>query len=115
LEVKGKPPQTHDGYAYGAFSTSRSVMNYDSASDVVLAFYHGNVGLTGSDTKGRGVHVYDPGANAWAETPLTIPKELCKCPSSFYDPELNAHFIHCAGDSADDGVMLVYRYKKAAK
>jgi hypothetical protein len=41
-----------------------------------------------------------------------VPKELCKAPSSFYDPELNAHFIHCAGDSADDGMMLVYRYKE---
>jgi hypothetical protein len=84
------------------------------ACHVVVVFYHGNVG-TNTEQKGRGVFVYDPAANAWADGPRTVPKEFCKCPSSFYDPELNAHFIHCAGDSADDGVMLVYRYKKAAK
>ena len=62
--------------------------------------------------KERGVFVYDPEANTWGEAPLAVPRGFCKCPSSFYDPVLNAHFIHCAGDSADDGVMWVYRYKK---
>jgi hypothetical protein len=111
LQPKGKPPETADGYAYGPYSTSRSVMNFDSANGVAVLFYHSNVGskTTGN---GRGIFVYDPAANAWSE-PLTVPPELRKCPSSFYDPELNAHFIHCAGDSADDGTMLVYRYKKA--
>jgi hypothetical protein len=85
-------------------------MNYDSVNDMAVLFYHGNVGPN-SAQKERGIFVYDPATNAWSE-PLTVPKELCKCPSSFYDPELNAHFIHCAGDSADDGTMLVYRYKK---
>jgi hypothetical protein len=111
LNPKGKPPQNVDDYAYGPFSTSRSVMNYDSANDVAVLFYHGN-GPTEASRKGRGVYVYDPAANAWGEAPLAVPKEFCKCPSSFYDPELNAHFIHCAGDSADDGVMLVYRYRR---
>lgn len=112
LQPKGRPPKTSDGYAYGPYSTSRAVMNYDAANDVVVLFYHDNVGPANTSRKERGVFVYDPEANAWGEAPLPVPKEFCKCPSSFYDPVLNAHFIHCAGDSADDGVMLVYRYKK---
>jgi hypothetical protein len=28
-----------------------------------------------------------------------------------YDAELNAVFVHSAGDSRDDGVIRVYRYK----
>jgi len=110
LKPKGRPPQTSDGYVYGPYSTSRAVMNYDAANDVVVLFYHDNVG-TNTARKERGIFVYDPAANAWGEAPLPVPKEFCKCPSSFYDPVLNVHFIHCAGDSADDGVMLVYRYK----
>jgi hypothetical protein len=113
LRPKGKPPADADNYLYGPFSTSRSVMNYDSANDVAVLFYHGNVGPRDTGKKGRGVYVYDPAANAWGQAPLAVPKEYCKCPSSFYDPQLNAHFIHCAGDSADDGIMLVYRYKRA--
>jgi hypothetical protein len=114
LQPRGMPPVAEDGYAYTAFSTSRAVMDYDTAADVAVLFHHGNVGPN-SAQQGRGVFVYDPVANAWGEAPLPIPKELCKCPSSFFDPELNAHFIHCAGDSADDGIMLVYRYKRAGR
>jgi hypothetical protein len=114
LEPKGMPPQNVDNYSYGPYSTGRAVMNYDAANDVVVLFYHGNIGPNTAQ-KGRGIFVYDPATNAWGESPLTVPKEYCKCPSSFYNPELNAHFIHCAGDSADDGVMLVYRYKKPAQ
>jgi hypothetical protein len=112
LKPKGSKPQTSDGYVYGPYSTSRAVMNYDAANDVVVLFYHDNVGPNIA-RKERGVFVYDPNANAWGEAPLPVPGGFCKCPSSFYDPVLNAHFIHCAGDSADDGVMWVYRYKSA--
>jgi hypothetical protein len=112
LQAKGLPPPNVDNYVYGPFSTARSVMNYDAVNDVVVVCYHGNVGAN-SPLKGRGVYVYDPAANAWGEAPRTVPKEFGKCPSSFYDPELNVHFIHCAGDSADDGTMLAYRYKRA--
>jgi hypothetical protein len=90
-------------------------MNYDAANDVVVLCYHDNVGPANTGRKERGVFVYDPVTNAWGDVPLAVPKEFCKCPSSFYDPVLNAHFIHCAGDSADDGVMLAYRYKKASR
>jgi hypothetical protein len=86
-------------------------MNYDAANHVVVLFYHDNVGPN-SARKERGVFVYDPEANSWGEAPLAMPRGFCKCPGSFYDPVLNAHFVHCAGDSVDDGVMWVYRYKK---
>jgi hypothetical protein len=33
--------------------------------------------------------------------------------NAFYDPLLNAHFFHIAGDSDDNGVIAVYRYKRA--
>jgi hypothetical protein len=115
LKPKGRPPVTSDGYIYGPYSTSRAVMNYDAANDVVVLCYHDNVGPSNTGRKERGVFVYDPAANAWGDAPLAVPKEFCKCPSSFYDPALNVHFIHCAGDSADDGVMLVYRYKNAPR
>jgi hypothetical protein len=31
--------------------------------------------------------------------------------NGFYDAELNAFFLHSAGDSQDDGVFWAYRYK----
>ena len=50
--------------------------------------------------------------NVWIEKPLAMPREIGQCPSGFYNPDLNAHFVHVAGDSADNGVMWVYRYMK---
>jgi hypothetical protein len=44
-----------------------------------------------------------------------MPKEIGPCLNAFYSPQLNAHFIHAAGDSQDNGVMWVYRYKRATK
>jgi hypothetical protein len=32
--------------------------------------------------------------------------------SGFYDPVLNVHYYHLAGDSDENGTMLVYRYRK---
>jgi hypothetical protein len=114
LKPKGKPPETSDGYAFGPYSTSRAVMNYDAANDVAVLLYHDNVGPN-ITRKERGVFVYDPKANTWSDAPLAMPKDFCKFPSSFYDPVLNAHFVHCASDSGDDGVMLVYRYKNVPR
>lgn len=41
-----------------------------------------------------------------------MPEGIGLCPSGFYDPDLNAHFVHVAGDSQDNGVMWVYRYHR---
>jgi hypothetical protein len=34
-----------------------------------------------------------------------------QCANAFYDPELNAHFFHVAGDSDDNGTIWVFRLK----
>lgn len=35
--------------------------------------------------------------------------------NGFYDPELNAVFLHSAGDSRDDGTIWVYRHRRAGQ
>jgi hypothetical protein len=87
-------------------------MVYDPVSDRVLLLQH-------SYHYGKpdrlGVYVYDPQANAWAEVPLPLPAKLrnTQVKNGFYDAELNAIFLHSAGDSQDDGVIWAYRYKNA--
>jgi hypothetical protein len=115
LQPKGKPCLGCNRYG-----PNHAIMNYDSANDVVILIFHrwqmnppdGDV-QPGRDS--RGVYVYDPAANTWTEKPLAMPKEIGACPSGFYDPDLNAHFVHVASDSGDDGIMWVYRYKKAGE
>jgi hypothetical protein len=108
-----RPRPTGAGPAFS--SAYESVFNYDSANDalVVIRLY---------DTKDqpglrRGVYVYDPQANAWAD-PLPLPPEVVKAVRNgnygFYDPGLNAYFCHFAGDSTDDGTMWAYCYKNPA-
>jgi hypothetical protein len=99
-----------------AATSYESIFNYDSANDrLVIIRYR-----TTKDEPGqrRGIYVYDPEANAWAE-PLPLPPEVDKsireASYGFYDGELNAYFCHFASDSRDDGTMWVYRYKNAAK
>jgi hypothetical protein len=92
-------------------------MNYDVANDVVVLFFHRwQMGPVDSDVQpgqaSRGIYVYDPATNAWTEEPLSMPRGISQCPSGFYNPDLKAHFLHVAGDSADNGNMWVYRYKK---
>jgi len=96
---------------------NHAVMNYDSVNDVVvLNFHRWQLNPIDGDVQpgpeSRGLYVYDPAANSWTETPLAMPKEIGLCPSGFYNPDLNAHFIHVAGDSDDNGSMWVYRYKR---
>ena len=66
--------------------------------------------------KGRspGVFVYDPSTNSWAD-PIPFPADVPEfrfAANTCFDPELNAYFCHVAGDSSDNGVMWVYRYKR---
>jgi hypothetical protein len=112
LKPKGKPCKGCNRYG-----PNHAIMSYDAANDVVVLIFHrwqmnpadGDV-QPGPDS--RGVYVYDPAANEWTEAPLPMPREIGQCPSGFYNPDLNAHFVHVAGDSADNGVMWVYRYKR---
>ena len=65
-----------------------------------------------------GVFTYDPEANAWASEPVALPDKLArdrKVKNGFYSPDLEAIFLHSAGDSRDDGVIWVYRTKGASK
>lgn len=102
------------------YGPNHALMHYDSANDVVVLFYHRLPqappdGDVNPGAKARGVYVYDPTSNSWSEGPLPLAEEIGQCPNGFYSADLNAHFIHCAGDSADNGVMSVYRYKKGTK
>ena len=111
LEPKGKPCMGCKRYG-----PNHALMHYDSVNDVVVLFYHRLPGAKpdgdfNPGAKALGIYIYDPVTNAWSETPQPLAKEIGQCPSGFYSPDLNAHFIHCADDSADNGVMLVYRYK----
>jgi hypothetical protein len=113
LQPKGKPCMGCKRYG-----PNHALMHYDSANDVVVLFYHRLPqampdGDFNPGVKALGIYVYDPVTNAWSETPQPLAREIGQCPSGFYSPDLNAHFIHCAGDSADNGVMSVYRYKGA--
>lgn len=97
------------------FSSSyESIFSYDSANDVLVS-------IRLYDTKDapgyrRGIYVYDPKTNTWAD-PLSLPPEVVKGIRNgnygCYDPVLNAYFCHFASDSTDNGSMWVYRYKKA--
>jgi hypothetical protein len=41
------------------------------------------------------------------------PEKWGQCANAFYDPALNAHFFHVAGDSDENGTVWVYRHKRA--
>lgn len=92
------------------YGTNVATMHYDSANDVVVLIMHEK------KRESRGVNIYDPKTNAWNEAPLALPAEVPgQCWNAFYDPELNLHFFHLARDSTPDGVIWVYRYKRAKK
>ena len=56
----------------------------------------------------------NPKTNKWAD-PLPFPADGPKfgfAANTCYDRELNAYFCHVAGDSNDNGVVWVFRYKQ---
>ena len=107
LEPKGSPGTT-------LYATNRAIMNYDSVNDVVVLFLHGIREVHGGK---RGIYVYHPDRNEW-ETVSKQPKELMphihyrNMLNGFYDPELNVHILHRAGDSRQNGTMSAWRYKR---
>jgi len=98
----GKPCSGSNSYA-----TNIAAMHYDSANDVVLVFRH-----TGEPEE-RGVFVYEPQRNEWTTAGSLPPWWPRGQVNAFYDPLLNLHFFHVAGDSDDNGVIVAYRYKRA--
>lgn len=103
---RGKPCRGSNSYP-----TKNALLVYDSANDKVLLIVHS----FHDDTPERlGVYVYDPKSNAWADEPLSVPEKLGRnrqAKNGFYDPMLNAVFVHSAGDSRDDGTIWAYRYQ----
>jgi hypothetical protein len=92
-----------------SYNTNVAAMQYDSVNDVVVLFRYGG------DKEARGIFIYDPQTNSWLDDPKLPFKPTDRSINAFYDPELNAHILHVASDSADNGTIWVYRYKKARK
>jgi hypothetical protein len=88
------------------FATTYATMRYDPVADVVIVAAHAE--------KNRGIHIYDPSANAWKEETLPFPEAFPKklCVNGFYDPDWNIHVFHVAGDSRPDGKIWAWRYTK---
>ncbi|MCX7591344.1 MAG: hypothetical protein N2255_06915, partial [Kiritimatiellae bacterium] len=114
LRPKGQPCGGSNRYG-----PNHAVMNYDVVNDVVLLFYY-RLPVPGTPDgefddgpEALGVYMYDPKTNAWSEKLAALPKDFVgACANSFYATDLNAHFFHLAGDSADRGVIWVYRWKR---
>ena len=105
--IDPKPEGTPAGNQY---SHNTAMMHCDLANDVVIVTRH-------KGGPSRGVFVYDPTENAWSVASRSFPPNWPEHPSTrassgYYDSVLNAHFFHVAADSQDNGVILVYRYKR---
>jgi len=88
-------------------NTNAAFYEYDARLDIVVAIHFRG--------KATGIFVYDPKSNSWADPipfPANSPTKFHYAANTFFDRELNAYFCHVAGDSSDNGVMWVYRYKK---
>ena len=87
-----------------------SKMHYDSKNDTILYFALGadlNESLVN-----RGIYAYAAETNEWKKVTARFPDSWEGGGGhSFYDPELQAHFIYKARDSSSKGLMFVYRYK----
>jgi hypothetical protein len=92
-----------------SYNTNVAAMHYDTVNDVVVLFHFGG------DKEGQGIFIYDPESNTWLAEPRVACKATGQCKNAYYDPELNVHIIHGAGDSRDDGTVWAYRYKKVKK
>ena len=89
------------------YNTNLAMMHYDETNDVVLLFRYGPT---------RAINVYWPKENRWETLSTKLPDEWIdhwtKAGSSgFYDPVLNVHFFHMAGDSMDNGEILAFRFR----
>lgn len=106
----GKPCKGSNHYG-----VLNALMAYDSVNDKVLLLLYS---AHSSKDEFIGVYVYDPETNVWAADPLVVPEKLGRnrqMKNGFYDPALNAVFVHSAGDSGDNGTIWVYRYKNVKK
>lgn len=94
-----------------SYNTNNALMLYDSTNDMVLLVFHS---FNYTTKEHLGIYIYDPASNTWSDMVLPIPTKLGesrKCKNGFYDPVLNAVFLHAAGDSRDDSAIWVFRFK----
>lgn len=86
-----------------AFRTNDASVMFNTESDVLTIFqYREQVHYT-----------YDPNTEQWSSRPF--PENILaivqyRSSNAMYDPVLDVYFVFNAGDSGDDGVMLVYRH-----
>ncbi len=89
--------------------STKGQLDFDAASGMVIGMSFAGT----KEGKPRGACVYDPDKNEWSDPVAAMPAP--RGPTScFYHPELNVHYLYTAGDSNDNGTMLVYRYKRSA-
>lgn len=101
LRPAGSPPRGEQGGGHD------KTMTYDSASDVVVLTDYRDV------AEKKGIHVYSPAGNSWSKESGALPEAITPRMNlnAFYDPHLNVHVYHAAGDSEEDGAIWVYRYR----
>lgn len=105
---KGAPCKGSNSYP-----TKNAVLVYDPLHDRVLLVFHS---FADDKPEKLGVYVYDPNTNTWADEVIPIPEKLGRnrqAKNGYHDPELNAVFLHSAGDSDDNGTIWVYRHQQA--
>lgn len=90
---KGTPPS--------AFRTNDASILYDAVNDVVTVLH----------ATDKTIYTYFPDDDTWTSRPL--PDSVNRPQHhAFYDARTNAYFWYVASDSADNGRMFVYRYKR---
>jgi hypothetical protein len=90
-----------------SWHTTATIVNYDAASDVVVAFHRGKTA--------KGAYVFDCEKLKWLNRE-PLPDSRKKGGHGFYSPKQNAHYFFNAGDSrTTPGDIWVWRYKRAKK
>jgi hypothetical protein len=102
---------------YRLTTSTTGGVHYDTVHDVVvlrLSIKQGEGDPRNIRGKTLGLAIYDPKTNEWRKEIAPLPPKVPRGSwNSFYDPTLNVHVYHVAGDSRTNGVIWLYRYKKA--
>ena len=108
LKATGELPPV----AGGVSGCSTTKMHYDSANDAIIFISVREDANNSLET--RGIYAYSPDENKWEKAAGSFPEswEPRAGTHTFYDPELNAHFIYRVRDKR---LVFVYRYKNPQK
>jgi RNA polymerase sigma factor (sigma-70 family) len=105
-KAKVRPDKVAGLAGDGSYMSNSATLHYDSRNDVVL--------LAISGSRKPGLYAYDPEKDEWTAGPVSPARGGYR--HTFYDPQHNAHFFYCCGDSSfKPGNIMVYRYKVAKK